>query len=206
MFMRGLFLNVLLGHLLRAGAGSTCVPVQCLRCNATGETQADSCELCSNNTCINDIKPHCKKDFQVSVNSTGSELKEGDDITLTCVHNLPDLNLTFGWKRDGKDIDDGKNKSKLHLENVLAHKGGVYICIVNSSCGCYKSSPHNVTVENQSVLLLIICGVSALVLVLILGLAMKFKLKRDNAKARARREQKAREQNSSPASLTPRES
>ncbi|KAK9518006.1 hypothetical protein VZT92_023335 [Zoarces viviparus] len=205
MFMRGVFLNILLGHLLRAGAGATCVPVQCLRCNATGETQADPCPPCINNTgCIKDIPPNCKKDFQVSVNSTRSELKEGDDLTMTCLHNLPDLNLTFGWKRDGEDIRDGKNKRKLHLENVLGHQSGEYICFVNSLCGCYKSPPQKVTVENQNVLLLIICGVSALVLVVIMGLAMKFKLKRDSAKHKERREQRAREQNSAPAALTPR--
>ncbi|XP_031714014.1 uncharacterized protein LOC116389464 [Anarrhichthys ocellatus] len=207
MFMRGVFLNILLGHLLRAGAGATCVPVQCLRCNATGESQADPCLLCSNNTeCSDDIPPNYKKDFQVSVNSTGSNVKEGDDITLTCLHNFPDLNLTFGWKRDGEDIHNGKNKSKLHLKNVFARKRGRYICFVNSLCGCYKSSPHKVTVEDQSVLLLIICCGSALVLVVIMGLAMKFKLKRDGAKHRERREQKAKEQNSAPATLTPRES
>lgn len=36
--------------------------------------------------------------------------------------------------------------------------------------------------SDDSVLILVVCGVGALVLVLIMGLAMKFKLKRDNGK------------------------
>ncbi|XP_074503655.1 uncharacterized protein LOC141774747 [Sebastes fasciatus] len=210
--MRGVSLYLLLGHLLIAGVGSTCVPVQCLRCNATGETQADPCSRCSNSSaqCIDvpsDIPSNCTKDFQVSVNTTGSKVNEGDDITLTCVHNLPDLNLTFGWIYDGEEIQKGRNKSELCLEKVLTNRGGPYICFVNSSCGYYESSPHDVTVENQTVLILVICGVSALVLVLVLGLAMKFKLKRDNAKLKERMRQKAREgQNNAPAPFTPRES
>lgn len=35
---------------------------------------------------------------------------------------------------------------------------------------------------DDSALILVVCGISALVLVLIMGLAMKFKLKRDNGK------------------------
>ncbi|XP_034399368.1 uncharacterized protein LOC117737478 isoform X2 [Cyclopterus lumpus] len=194
MFMRGVFLNILLGNLLIAGAGSSCVPIQCLRCNTTGETRADPCVLCSNNsTECHDIPSNCTKDFQVSVNSTGSNIKEGGDITLTCLHNYPDLNLTFGWKRN-KDILDGANKSKLFLKKVLSDKGGQYMCLVNSLCGSSESLPLNVTVENQSLLILVICGVSALVLVLIMGLAMKYKLKRDSAKHRERRLQKEMEQ------------
>ncbi|XP_031175370.1 uncharacterized protein LOC116064350 isoform X2 [Sander lucioperca] len=208
MVMRGVLLYLLLGHLL-IGAGSTCVPVECLRCNATGNTQADPCAFCYPKMCINDtsnITSNCKKEFQVSVNSSGSNVQEGNDITLTCVYNLPDL-IMIGWKKNQEELQENKNKSTLSLPEVKSSDAGQYICFVNSLCGYYESLPSIVIVENQAVLLLVICGISALVLVVIMGLAMKFKLKRDNAKHKERRKQKAEaEQRSGPAPFTLRES
>ncbi|XP_041800585.1 uncharacterized protein LOC121611921 isoform X2 [Chelmon rostratus] len=209
--MREISRYVLLGHFLIA-VSSVCVPTVCLRCNVTGQTPADSCPLCPNSTaqCISvppDIPSNCYKDFQVSINTTGSNVKEGDDIILTCVHNLPNLTfLTFWWMK-GQETLQGQNESELVLNKVLSHKAGPYTCSVNCSCGIYKSLPHDVSVSNQSMVLLVICGVSALVLVVIMGLAMKFKLKRDNAKHRERMKQREQaEQRGGPAPFTPRES
>ncbi|KAK1904084.1 B-cell receptor CD22 [Dissostichus eleginoides] len=131
---------------------------------------------------IKDIPSNCTKGFQVSINSNDSDLVEGDDLILTCVHNLPDVIHTFGWKMNGDTIQ-GQNESELHDKKVLSNKAGTYICYVESLCGYYPSLPHVVTVENNSLLLLVVCGVSALVLVLVMGLVMKFKLKRDNGKS-----------------------
>ncbi|KAM8909752.1 ADP ribosylation factor like GTPase 3, like 1 isoform 1-T1 [Spinachia spinachia] len=178
MLVRSLFLNVLLHHLRAAAAGVTQVPVQCLTSNDTGGTG---------------------EGFQVWVNSSGSKVNEGADVTLTCLHNLPKWNLTFGWKMNGKEIETARNKRQLCLKNVLSHDEGQYVCFVNSLCGYYESSEHGVTVENQSVLLLIICGVTALAMVLIIGMAMKYKLKRDAAKHRKRRQQRDLEQNGAPS-------
>ncbi|XP_028445346.1 uncharacterized protein LOC114562880 isoform X2 [Perca flavescens] len=205
MVMRGVSLYLLLGHLLM-GAGSTCVPVECLRCNTTGKPQADACAFCSPEKCIDDtskILSNCKQDFQVSVNCTGTNLQEGNDITLTCVHNLTVLITMFGWQMNQVDLQEGKNASSLYLKEVHSNNAGLYTCFVKSPCGDYVSPSCNVTVENQSVLILVICGISALGLVLIMGLAMKFKLKRDNAKHKERRRQKAEaEQRSGPAPFT----
>lgn len=88
-------------------------------------------------------------EFQVSVNSTGSKAEEGDDITLTCVHNLTDFNLTFEWKKDGEAILEGQNKSELVLKQVFSHHTGQYTCFVNSPCGSYQSTPHGVTVHSK---------------------------------------------------------
>ncbi|XP_070769902.1 uncharacterized protein [Enoplosus armatus] len=197
-----------------AAARPDCIPVECLRCNITGESQEDPCALCSNQTaCIKDIPPKCKRDFQVLINSTGSEANEGDDITLTCVHNLPNLNLTFRWKKVPEEILRGQNKSKLVLKRVSLRDKGQYICYVDSSCDNYKSLPHEVTVKDNNVVLLVICGVSALVLVLSMGLAMKVKLTRDNAKHKERMRQRAQAgqkgnppPHGQPPHLTPRES
>ncbi|XP_056239081.1 uncharacterized protein LOC130173666 [Seriola aureovittata] len=211
MITREISLYILLGHLIIVGVASNCVSVHCLRCNATGET-ADSCQLCLKTKCINDTlyannSSNCEKAFQVSINSTGSDANEGDDITLTCVHNVPNLNLTIGWTKDGEEMKESKNMSILVLSKVLSSKGGQYICYVNSSCGNYESSPEKVIVKNNNVFTLVICGVAALVLVLIMGLLMKFKLKRDNAKTKARMAQRALDGRAGgPVPFTPRES
>nr|XP_046262207.1 uncharacterized protein LOC124068224 [Scatophagus argus]XP_046262208.1 uncharacterized protein LOC124068224 [Scatophagus argus]XP_046262209.1 uncharacterized protein LOC124068224 [Scatophagus argus] len=200
MVMGNIALYVLHGYIFMAAVGLFCVPIQCLRGNVEGETPADSAGLRKN-----DSSSNCTKDFQVSVNSTGSNVKEGDDITLTCVHNLLNLTVSFKWKKNGKEILEGQNGSKLVLKTV--NKQGQYTCCVISLCGTYESSPHDVTVNDHSPLLLVICGVSALVLVVIMGLAMKFKLKRDNAKHRERmRQRTAVGQSGCPAPITPRQS
>ncbi|KAK5897140.1 hypothetical protein CesoFtcFv8_010228 [Champsocephalus esox] len=203
MVVRGVTPYLLLGYLIKAGATSTCANSVCLRCNTTA-TGADPCELCNATQCISDVPSNCTTGFQVSISSNNSKLVEGDDLILTCVHNLPDVNHTFGWKMNGVTIQD-QNKSELHDKKVLSNKAGTYICFVENLCGNYQSLPHVVAVENNSLLLLVICGVSALVLVLVMGMVMKFKLKRDNAKHRERMRQKATvEQRDAP--FTPRES
>ncbi|XP_070693335.1 uncharacterized protein [Pempheris klunzingeri] len=194
MFTKEICLYLLLGHLVKAGVGSGCVPVQCLICDIRGETSAVSCSFCSNSSaqCVNvppDSLSNCKKDFQVSVNGTGSAVEEGEAFTLTCDYNLPPLDLTFGWKRDGVEIHEGQNKSQLVFKKALSHNSDRYSCFVNSTCGLYESPPHNVTVNGNNVVILVICGVSALALIVVMGLAMKFKLKRDNAKLKERMKQ-----------------
>lgn len=87
--------------------------------------------------------------FQVSITSTGSDANEGDDITLTCVHDLPKLNLTLEWKKDEEEIKQNHNESKLALTRVRRSHAGQYICYVNSSCGNYESLPHKVTVNGK---------------------------------------------------------
>ncbi|XP_069027671.1 uncharacterized protein [Embiotoca jacksoni] len=198
-------LYVLLGLFLMDDVGSTCVPVECLSCNIS---LAESCDVCHNDShCMSgktDIPPNCKKAFAVFVNSTGSSAQEGDDITLTCVHDLPNLDLAFSWTKDGSVIV-GQNTSELVLEGVLSPEAGQYSCSVLSGCGSYTSLPHEVTVANNSVIILVICGVSALVLVLIMALVMKFKLKRDNTKHKERMRQRAQiGQSGGPAPFTPR--
>ncbi|AWP12152.1 Hypothetical protein SMAX5B_008815 [Scophthalmus maximus] len=187
--MKEMFQYLLFGQLFIAGVGSACVSDKCLRCNITGATPADFCPSCQD-TCINDtvyanMSADCKKAFQVSINSSGSSVNEGDDITLTCVHDLPSLALTFGWKKK-QEIQENENKSELFLKGVRPSMSSQYICFLNSSCGYYESLPHGVTVKNNSVILLVICGISSLALVLLMGLALKFKMKRDNAKQRER--------------------
>ncbi|XP_026213779.1 uncharacterized protein LOC113160642 [Anabas testudineus] len=202
MVMRKLLLTLLLGHLLIAGVDSDCV--ECLKCFTNV-----SCAVCTNSTgvCVNVTNSStCKKEFQVWINSSKSNPVEGDTVNLTCGHNIPNVNLTFGWKKDGETIKS-KNGSYLVFPKVLSLNSGLYNCSVTSTCGTFESSSLYLNVPNNSVIILVVCGVSALVLVLIMGLAMKFKLKRDNARHRQRRKDRERAgQSGGPAPFTPRES
>ncbi|XP_054872293.1 uncharacterized protein LOC111569526 [Amphiprion ocellaris] len=195
MIISGLSLHLVVGHLLISHVGSTCIPAECLSCNVTGEALADACELCLNIThCINgtltNIPQNCRRDFKVFVNSSRFTVQEGEDIYLTCVHNLPDLNVTFKWYKNTKELK-GENESTFSVKRVLSHNAGTYSCSVTSPCGCYKSSPRDVTIPNSAVVIWVVCGVSALVLILMMGLAMKFKLRRDNIQHRERMQQRA---------------
>ncbi|XP_035016531.2 uncharacterized protein LOC118111878 [Hippoglossus stenolepis] len=195
--MRETFQYLLLGHLLIAGVASACVPFQCLICNSTEMTRAGACPSC-NTSCIPDeqyanISSSCKKGVQVFANRTGSNVDEGKDVKLKCVHDLKGQVWLLGWKMDGEEILDKRNKSKIRLKKVLAHKSGKYSCFVNSTCGFLESEPHDVTVKNNSVILLIVCGISALALVVTMGLVLKYKMKRDSAKHRERMEMRAQE-------------
>ncbi|XP_018555028.1 carcinoembryonic antigen-related cell adhesion molecule 6 [Lates calcarifer] len=182
MVTREIFLHLLFGHLFIAF---------CSQLNPT--------TMCTNDMIVGE--------FEVTITASKSDAVEGDDITLTCKHNLGNVTLTFGWRKDGKELQEHNNKSELFLKNVLLPNAGQYICYVNSTYGCYKSPPHKVTVKSNSEILLVICGVSALALVVIMGLIMKFKLKRDNAKHRQRMAQRAQNgRNDGPAPITPRES
>ncbi|XP_034545638.1 ADP ribosylation factor like GTPase 3, like 1 isoform X2 [Notolabrus celidotus] len=196
MAMKVIFLCFLIVLQLTACFCSLCFTAQCLMCNSTVQTLNES-----------QVPAGCKKDFQVTINSTGSEAQEGDEVTLTCVHNLPNVTLMFGWMKQLDELLKGKNKSQLVLEKLMTDKEGQYSCFVNSSCGNYESLPHSVTVSSSGVMVLIVCGVSALALVLIMGITMKYKLKRDNAKHRERMRQREQDQQSAgPAPFTPRES
>ncbi|XP_029961905.1 uncharacterized protein LOC115398962 [Salarias fasciatus] len=182
--------------------GSVCIPLECLTCNDSKPLAAvlptDTCPICIDTIdCVNvspEMPPNvpaiCKKDFKVFVSNNQSTADEGDSITMTCLHSLPGPNLEFKWSKDGVELK-AQNESRLVLEKVLSHDSGKYICSVKSKCGTYQSPPLDVTVNNHSVVILVICGVSALALVLIMGLAMKYKLKRDNAKHKERMRQRA---------------
>ncbi|XP_030000868.1 uncharacterized protein LOC115426782 [Sphaeramia orbicularis] len=209
MVMRDILLYILFGHLLRTDVCLSCVPSTCLKCTSNGEPVPDPCDLlCSHNTsqCYNDadIPRNCTKDFQVSINGTGSKVNEGASITLTCIHNLPEP-VELKWKKDGRKIEG--NSTKLTLEKLLTHHSGQYVCNVTSSCGSFESASHNVTVNNGAVIIVVISGVSALALVVIMGVLMKYKLKRDNEKSMRRQRQRAEAaRHAGPAPLAPRES
>lgn len=89
----------------------------------------------------------------MTVNSTGSDVEEGQDVTLTFVNLYPMPEDTckpmdYTWLKDGKIIKD-ETKEKLVLKQVLSPNAGKYICMVKISCGCIESLPHQVTVKSR---------------------------------------------------------
>ncbi|XP_047441838.1 uncharacterized protein LOC125008589 [Mugil cephalus] len=209
-------LGILFSLLLMADVVLTCLPVQCLRCDPT----EDSCLDCKNATKCEDgirweILSNCTRAFEVTVNTTGSTVNEGAAITLTCVYDLPNV-TRITWTKDGKGVGEDKDfkvmDQKLVIENVLSSNKGKYVCSVNSTCGIFMSQPHEVNVNNNNLIILVICGLSALGLVVIMGLAMKYKLRRDNAKHKERMKQRAQAaqagqtSSTAPPPFTPRES
>ncbi|XP_053284437.1 uncharacterized protein LOC128445683 [Pleuronectes platessa] len=193
--MRETLQYLLLGLFLIAAVGSACVPFQCLRCNLTDLTLPGNISVqgLRNASCIQDdlyanISSKCKKDLKVSSNRNETEIDEGKAINLKCVHDLKKLVSLSGWKKDGEEISKEKNKTTFRLKKALAHKSGKYSCYVESSCGYLESEPHDLKIKNNSQILLIVCGISALVLVVTMGLVLKYKLKRDSAKHKERME------------------
>ncbi|XP_062250117.1 uncharacterized protein LOC133959052 [Platichthys flesus] len=193
--MRETFQYLLLGLLLIAAVGSACVPLQCLRCNLTDLTQPGNISGHQpwNASCIQDdlyanISSKFKKDLKVSSNRNETEIDEGKDIQLNCVHDLEKLVSLSGWKKDGEEILKKQNKTTLSLNKALAHMSGKYSCYVKSPCGDLESEPHDLKIKNNSMILLLVCGISALALVVTMGLVLKYKLKRDSAKHKERLE------------------
>ncbi|XP_021439324.2 uncharacterized protein LOC110504822 isoform X2 [Oncorhynchus mykiss] len=186
---------------------STCVPLMCLKCNLThspgisaaGLPDNAICDiLCSDTTqCFNaTIQQYCSKDFKVLLNtSSGFKVQEGDNLDIECSHNLPvepKSPLVFVWLMDGVHLK-GKNSSMLTVKKVGIDTSGKekYACTIQSPCGNFTSEPKEIEVEDVTMLVIVICGVSAVVLILAMGIGMKIMLKMEFAKTKNRRQQNA---------------
>ncbi|KAG7275717.1 hypothetical protein CRUP_009820 [Coryphaenoides rupestris] len=140
----------LLSSLLIPGVALTCVPTQCLNCDAPATVQpmnnsSDLCDLCPN------ITSPCINDFWAYMNSSsGYDLKEGGELVLNCHHNLPpQLDLYIEWQRDGRTVvvqTLGETLSWLALKSTE----GSYRCVVHSFCGNATSNAEQVDVNAAS--------------------------------------------------------
>ncbi|CAB1325247.1 unnamed protein product [Coregonus sp. 'balchen'] len=87
---------------------------------------------------------------------------EGDDLTIDCTHNLPvglrNL-LVFVWLKDNHCLE-GENNSNLTLKRVVTKTNGIYVCTIQSPCGNFTSDSREIKVEELTVVILVICGVS----------------------------------------------
>ncbi|KAL7858518.1 hypothetical protein AOLI_G00186200 [Acnodon oligacanthus] len=174
--------STLLYHVL---ADSTCMPSECLNCSLSN---AGNCLLCSkNNTNVCDAPKSCSKDFSVRVNATSFTVDEGTQLSVTCVQDLPqNLSITFEWSKNNQLIN-GQNGSIL----VMKMKEKLTIsCTVRSPCGNFSSSPQDVTVNDQAGIILLICGVSAVVIIIMLAVIMKVLIKRNEVQREARKRQR----------------
>ncbi|CAL8263939.1 unnamed protein product [Lota lota] len=195
------------GTLLISGVGSLCVPAQCDCEKLQAVNESDFCNICTNISfpCFDvpEIPLNCTKDFKASLNSsTGYDLFEGDELILNCNHNLPTLTLVIEWQRDKQTLG-GQNNSMLK-GTVYTTARGTYRCIVHSPCGTFTSNEQQVNVKDSVVLLVLLCGLFAVVLVLAMGMAMKYKLKKDNAALKRRQEERAKALQMT-TSMTPRD-
>ncbi|XP_020359218.1 uncharacterized protein LOC109905999 isoform X3 [Oncorhynchus kisutch] len=162
---------------------STCVPLMCLKCNLTHSPGISAAGLPDN-------------DFKVLLNtSSGFKVQEGDNLDIECSHNLPvepKSPLVFVWLMDGVHLK-GKNSSQLTVKKVGIDTSGKekYACTIQSPCGNFTSEPKEIEVEGVTMLVIVICGVSAVVLILAMGIGMKIMLKMEFAKTKNRRQQNA---------------
>ncbi|XP_061092321.1 uncharacterized protein LOC133124821 isoform X2 [Conger conger] len=179
-----------------------CTADGCKLCeNAQNITQvnctADGCKLCENAqnitqvNCTAELKLECIRDFQVEVIADSFSVEEGSNVNMTCNHSLPAVHL-FVWFRNGKVLPD-KNDSHYLLAQVLKKDEAKFSCGVLSACGFIVSEKKPLEVTDNSVLIIIICGVAAVAIVLFLALLMKIMLKRE------RRNNKIRTQVNTPA-------
>ncbi|KAJ8281583.1 hypothetical protein COCON_G00041020 [Conger conger] len=184
-----------------AMTASTCPPVTgrnfCLpRCgeledNTDGCQRPDTCRPVIPESCLKELKLECIRDFQVEVIADSFSVEEGSNVNMTCNHSLPAVHL-FVWFRNGKVLPD-KNDSHYLLAQVLKKDEAKFSCGVLSACGFIVSEKKPLEVTDNSVLIIIICGVAAVAIVLFLALLMKIMLKRE------RRHNKIRTQVNTPA-------
>ncbi|KAL7868287.1 hypothetical protein SRHO_G00096710 [Serrasalmus rhombeus] len=187
--------STLLYHVL---ADSTCMPSECLNCSSSN---SGNCLLCSrNNTNLCDVPNKCSQDFSVQVNATSFTVDEGTELTVTCVHNLPqNLSITFEWSSNNQLIN-GENRSILVMKMKQTLK---LSCSVRSPCGNFSSAPQEVTVNDQTGMVLLICGVSAVVIIILLAVVMKVMIKRNEVQRETRkRERQAHMQDLSSTATT----
>ncbi|KAK6298755.1 hypothetical protein J4Q44_G00302650, partial [Coregonus suidteri] len=106
-------------------------------------------------------------------------------------HDLPvrdhDL-LVFVWLKDGLPLE-GENNSTLTLERIGIDtpSKGKYTCTIQSPCGNFTSDPEELEFKDLTVVIIVICGVSAVVLVL--GMGLKIMLKKNFVKTKTRMQQ-----------------
>ncbi|XP_076143657.1 uncharacterized protein LOC143125795 [Alosa pseudoharengus] len=185
-----------------------CMPVTCLNCNSS-HIQKDSldqaclgaCE--STNTCISGLRPNstCIKDFPLQLKASSMKINAGEPVNVSCEHNLTLDNIKeFIWLQDNKtlpckyttqvNLKDSfpcKKASQLTLDDQFSDFN--ITCKIHSRCGNFTSDTLNISVTDNSLWILFICGGAAIFLILIFTLGMKLLLKRDIAQRQTRKRQ-----------------
>ncbi len=74
-------------------------------------------------------------DFNVTIYTSSTKVKEGATVTLNCTHDLP--KGTISWLKD-KDLQQEKNET-IQIK-LIQKTPAVFTCNVDSSCGNYTST------------------------------------------------------------------
>ncbi|KAG7465173.1 hypothetical protein MATL_G00173500 [Megalops atlanticus] len=133
----------------------------------------------------------CFEGVHVEVISSSSfTVNEGSDLTLTCNHILPVRPTSFTWYK-GSVREEDINSSDYQLSKLSKRDETVYSCSVKSDCGVFFSKKQQLHVQGKdsSVVIIIVCGVAALVFILLLALGMKLLLRKEISHNKTRREQ-----------------
>lgn len=157
----------------------------------------EGCELCENarkdsneTKCTKKLTPDCIKDFLVEVTTGSFTVDEGASLNLTCSYNLSSQtneSVKFAWFRNGKLLKNDLSQI-LSLRKLFRKDEARFFCGVLSDCGFFFSDRKLVAVKDNSVLIIIVCGVVAVVILLLLALGMKVMVKREMEQNRSRRE------------------
>ncbi|XP_046880507.1 uncharacterized protein LOC124470576 [Hypomesus transpacificus] len=129
----------------------------------------------------------CPKVSEVNLTSPSFDVTEGDDITMECEHNLPLTGLKYEWQENNITMTDETNNT-LTLTRLPAPLTTNYSCSVISCCGTFTSMTKTVVVKDNSMVILVVCAVLAVVFILAVGVGMKFYLKRENVRSKENRE------------------
>ncbi|KAK7922811.1 hypothetical protein WMY93_009713 [Mugilogobius chulae] len=133
-----------------------------------------------------------RKTFNVDINASGSAVEEAETVTLICEHDLPEtLNVTYKWRKE-EDTIESKDKQYI-IKRTFSEHVGQYYCVVQSECGNYTSDPHDVTIHNNNLIILVICGCAAFGLVAIMGTCMKIKMHRDKVRHQQRTKERVQQ-------------
>ncbi|KAG9281239.1 hypothetical protein AMEX_G4029 [Astyanax mexicanus] len=186
-----LLFSVFLAH--QVLADSLCVPYQCLNCSASG-----NCQLCSNTSVANstsciDAPKICIIDAAVKLIADSFQVEERSALTVDCNHSLPqNMNTSFMWLINNNEMMGEINSSLV----VKINETIKLACTVFSPCGKFSSNSQEITIKDGSGLIILICGVGAVVVIVILGVVMKIIIKRNEVQNEARKRQRqARMQN-----------
>ncbi|KAF7702351.1 uncharacterized protein LOC124392017 isoform X2 [Silurus meridionalis] len=142
---------------------------------------------------------YCPSNITVEVKAMTDVNNCGENVNMICNTNLP-LNLTCGFKWNGEQNQTDSNNQSIN--QIISNKKA-FICTVLSPCGNFSSSSYEQKCKDQLTIVLLICGIGAILIILVFGMTMKIILKRGEVQRQARRQQRqAMQSNDSTATTT----
>ncbi|KAK7140893.1 hypothetical protein R3I93_015132 [Phoxinus phoxinus] len=181
-FGETLLITVCFLHLLDRGIGEsgTCKHAECLNCLFSNASQ--------NST--NDVRENCTiKDFNVTIKSQTNEttVDEGSDVTLTCVHDLPNVSInSFRWEKDNEL--QGETSETFQIKTIL--ESCLVDCNVDSICGVFNSNITITVKPGSHMVVILVCVGAAAALLMMFAIGMKISLRRGQVQSQARKRQR----------------